>query len=58
MLNKIKQLQFNHIEQVVEMLRHYLCSSYIFVKRVCGQDLTIYCLSINHIKMTSMDIPK
>jgi len=41
MSNKINQLQFNHIEQVAEMLRHYLFCSYLFVQRVCGQDLTI-----------------
>jgi len=39
MTNKINQFQCYHIEQVAEMLRHYLFSSYMFVQRVCRQDL-------------------
>jgi len=33
-------------------------SSYLFVQRVCDQYLTIQCLSIKHVKMTSTSMPK
>ena len=34
MSNKLNQLQNIHIEQVAEMLHHYLFCSYLFVQRV------------------------